>query len=190
MIFGFNTDVKSGDTVYHVQSEAREPERILQTQVFVRGRCIGKHTTSYSDKVADADFSEKQMEKMLREQHKSVLTAVREGRLESILDKPENHSRPLKLEWLNADSASSEDALVVRLMVCEGEGAAVQGAQITSRVKLGQDPPLYCQAVSDSSGHAELKIASAASLSNSNILIQATHSGRVTTRKFRLRKKH
>ena len=31
MIFGFNTDVKSGDTVYHVQSEAREHERILQT---------------------------------------------------------------------------------------------------------------------------------------------------------------
>src|SRR5437868_10241152 len=78
MIFGFNTDVKSGDTVYHVQSEAREHERILQTQVFVRGRCIGKHATSYSDKVADADFSEKEMEKMLREQHKSVLTAVRD----------------------------------------------------------------------------------------------------------------
>jgi len=36
MIFGFNTDVKQGDTVYHVQSEARENELILQTQVFVR----------------------------------------------------------------------------------------------------------------------------------------------------------
>ena len=48
MIFGFNTDVKSGDTVYHVQSEAREHESILQTQVFVRGRCIGKKAASYA----------------------------------------------------------------------------------------------------------------------------------------------
>ena len=49
MIFGFNTDIKQGDTVYHVQSEARESELLLQTQVFVRGRCIGKRATSYAE---------------------------------------------------------------------------------------------------------------------------------------------
>ena len=54
MIFGFNTDVKHGDTVYHVQSEARENELLLQTQVFVRGRCIGKRATSYADKAAES----------------------------------------------------------------------------------------------------------------------------------------
>ena len=47
MIFGFNTDVKHEDTVYHVQSEAREGEQLLQTQVFVRGRCIGKRAIPY-----------------------------------------------------------------------------------------------------------------------------------------------
>src|ERR1700722_19120603 len=50
MIFGFNTDIKHDGTVYHVQSEAREHELLLQTQVFVRGRCIGKHAVSYADK--------------------------------------------------------------------------------------------------------------------------------------------
>ena len=39
-------------TVYHVQSEAREGELLLQTQVFVRGRCIGKRASSYADKAA------------------------------------------------------------------------------------------------------------------------------------------
>ncbi len=48
MIFGFNTDIKQQDTVYHVQSEARESEQLLQTQVFVKGRCIGKRAVSYS----------------------------------------------------------------------------------------------------------------------------------------------
>ena len=50
MIFGFNTDIKHDDTVYHVQSEARENELTLQTQVFVRGRCIGKRALSYPKK--------------------------------------------------------------------------------------------------------------------------------------------
>ena len=61
MIFGFNTDIKQGDTVYHVQSEARESELLLQTQVFVRGRCIGKHATPYGDKLAGG-FTDQQKE--------------------------------------------------------------------------------------------------------------------------------
>src|SRR5450755_5111790 len=47
MIFGFNTDIRHQDTVYHVQSEAREGEQLLQTQVFVKGRCIGKRAVPY-----------------------------------------------------------------------------------------------------------------------------------------------
>jgi len=42
MIFGFNTDVKVNDTVYHVPSEARENDLLLQTQIFIKGRCPGE----------------------------------------------------------------------------------------------------------------------------------------------------
>ena len=82
MIFGFNTDVKQGDTVYHVQSEARENELILQTQVFVRGRCIGKRATSYAERLAQGDFTDQQKEQILRDQHRLVLDSIREGRLD------------------------------------------------------------------------------------------------------------
>ena len=68
MIFGFNTDVKHGDTIYHVQSEAREGELLLQTQVFVRGRCIGKRAKSYASKANEAQFGDAQKEQQLREQ--------------------------------------------------------------------------------------------------------------------------
>ena len=57
MIFGFNTDVKHGDTIYHVQSEARESELLLQTQVFVRGRCVGKKATSYAARASDGNLA-------------------------------------------------------------------------------------------------------------------------------------
>src|SRR6202167_2328494 len=89
MIFGFNTDVKHGDTIYHVQSEARESEKLLQTQVFVRGRCVGKKATSYSASAAQAGFGDPQKEQQLRDQHRLVLEAIREGTLESVLDRAE-----------------------------------------------------------------------------------------------------
>ncbi len=85
VIFGFNTDVKYGDTVYHVQSEARQHELLLQTQVFVKGRCLGKHATSYAEKTKEPSFSEDLMHEMLKEQHKHFVTAVREGRIEAEL---------------------------------------------------------------------------------------------------------
>src|SRR5260370_20033316 len=85
MIFGFNTDIKRDDTVYHVQSEARESEQLLQTQIFVRGHCIGKRATSYASTMA-GDFSDQHKETMLREQHRHVLDAIREGKLESVVD--------------------------------------------------------------------------------------------------------
>src|ERR1700746_4172436 len=104
MIFGFNTDVKQGDTVYHVQSEARENELILQTQVFVRGRCIGKRATSYAERLSQGDFTDQQKEQMLRDQHRLVLDAIRDGKLEGTLDKPETPEtlsgiKKLDLEW-------------------------------------------------------------------------------------------
>ncbi len=88
MIFGFNTDVKYGDTVYHVQSEARRADHLLQTQVFVRGRCIGKKATSYADRLQDPAFSDDHMHEMLKSQHRAVLDAVRDGNVDMALREP------------------------------------------------------------------------------------------------------
>lgn len=191
MIFGFNTDVKHQDTVYHVQSEAREHERVLQTQVFVRGRCIGKLATPYRSEQRD-DTSEKQLEQSLRTQHKAVLDAIREGRLEGVLGRPDQEvpkaPSGLKLQWTNSDSLRSAEGVMVRIVVSDSE-APVEGAKVTARLKQAQGEPLYSQATTDASGAAELKLGAAnPGLAGSDILVQATHGGRVVTRKFRLRK--
>src|SRR5437660_7635560 len=112
MIFGFNTDIKHEDTVYHVQSEARENELLLQTQVFVRGRCVGKRATPYADKAASGGFSDQQREQILRDQHRLVLDAIREGRLDQVFDKRETPEslaaiKQLDIQWLNADRKST-----------------------------------------------------------------------------------
>jgi len=193
MIFGFNTDVKHDDTVYHVQSEARENELLLQTQVFVRGRCVGKRAVSYSDKAAESGFTDQQKEQILREQHRLVLDSIRDGRLDSVLDRqltPESLAaiKELDVHWLNAGSVHADRNLILRLRVTEG-GTAVEGARLTVRFARPDAAPFYTQVVTSPEGDAELKIdVDEASLPDSAVLVQANYSGRTATRKFHLRK--
>ena len=193
MIFGFNTDVKHDNTIYHVQSEARESELLLQTQVFVRGRCIGKRATSYADKAAQGGFTDQQKGQVLRDQHRLVLDTIRDGRLDSVLDKrdtPETLAaiKELDVQWLNANSVHAERNLIMRLRVTDG-GSGVQGARLTFRFARPDKAPFYTQVVTDASGHAEMTLAmEESSLADSAVLVQASYSGRTATRKFRLRK--
>jgi hypothetical protein len=192
MIFGFNTDVKHGDTIYHVQSEARESERLLQTQVFVRGRCIGKKATSYAGRSADVPFADTQKEQQLREQHRIVLDAIREGKLEEALDRPEPEAlaavKELDVHWLNSDSVHAERNLVMKLRVTEAGNPAI-GARLIFRFARPGASPFYTQAVADSDGGAEINIeVDNSALTDSSLLVQANYEGRTATRKFVLRK--
>jgi hypothetical protein len=190
MIFGFNTDVKHGDTIYHVQSEARESELLLQTQVFVRGRCIGKKATSYAGR--SAQFGDAQKEQQLREQHRLVLDAIREGKLDQALDRAEPEVlavvKELEVHWLNSESIHADRNLTMQLRVTEG-GTAASGARLVFRFARPGAAPFYTQAVADSGGAAEIKIeVEEAQLPDSSLLVQANFEGRTATRKFMLRK--
>jgi hypothetical protein len=192
MIFGFNTDVKHGDTIYHVQSEAREGELLLQSQVFVRGRCIGKRAISYANKAAEPQFGDAQKEQQLREQHRLVLDAIREGKLDNVLDHPEAEAlaavKELDVQWLNAESVHANRTLTRQWRATEA-GAAAPGARLTFRFARPGAAPFYTQAVADSEGAAEVKIdVEEAAMPDSSLLVQANYQGRTATRKFELRK--
>jgi hypothetical protein len=193
MIFGFNTDVKHEDTVYHVQSEARENDFLFQTQVFVRGRCIGKRATSYADRAHQNDFTDKQKEHLLREQHRFVLDSIREGKLEAALDKRDSPEalaaiKQLDMQWVNADSVHKDGALLMRLRVTEG-GAAIPGAKIVSRFGRTDSEPRFSRALSDQEGTAEIRVdVEESALQDSAVLVQADYNGQTATRKFRLRR--
>ena len=193
MIFGFNTDIKHEGTVYHVQSEARQQETLLQTQVFLRGRCIGKRASTYGERSSEPGFAEAQIEQLLREQHKLVSDAVKEGRLESVLDKHETPEslaavKQLDLQWVNASDVFPDSNLLVRLLVTDA-GSPAAGVKLVSRVDRPDEKPTFGDALTDSQGSAEIKFTlDEAALSQASILVQASHSGRTATRKFSLRK--
>ncbi len=192
MIFGFNTDVKHGDTIYHVQSEARESEKLLQTQVFMRGRCIGKKAISYAASAQQPDFGDTQKEQQLRDQHRLVLEAIREGKLDDVLDHAETESlagiKQLDVQWENAASVHSDRKLTMQLHVTEA-GSAVPAARLIFRFARPDAAPFYTQAVTDSAGNAAISIeVDESSLPDSSVMVQANHEGRTVTRKFALRK--
>ncbi|MGA2978197.1 MAG: hypothetical protein ABSD76_01280 [Terriglobales bacterium] len=198
MIFGFNTDIRHEDTVYHVQSEAREGEQLLQTQVFVRGRCIGKRAVPYGSGAQNvgsnvgSNSNDQDREKMLRELHREVLDAIRDGKLDSILDKrdtPETLAavKELDLEWINARSVHSSGALTMQIRVTDG-GATVPGARLTLRFARPDAAPYYAQVLTDAKGNAEMNVqVDEKSLAEASVLVQASFDGRTATRKFQLR---
>ena len=187
MIFGFNTAVKHGETLYQIQSEPRERERMLETQVFVGGRCIGKRASPYDEVFFQPGSIEYQLHELLREQHRMVVEAAREGRLDQVLGGAAIRAQ-LAVQFLNADSVFVDDSVVMRFRVTAG-GEAVPGASLTSRVRVLEADPIYSQAVTDAAGTAEMKVAlREAALQDADILVEAVHSGRTAWRKFRLRK--
>ena len=202
MIFGFNTDIKHEGTVYHVQSEARQQEKLLQTQVFLRGRCIGKRASHYDGisapsaevpKSGEAGLSESQVEQLLREQHKLVSDAIKDGRLESVLDKHEAPEalasvRQLDLQWINASDVFPDSSLLLNLLVTEA-GAAISGAKLVSRLDRLEQKPAFSEAVADSEGKVEIKLnVDEAAMTSAAVLVQASHQGRTVTRKFTFKK--
>lgn len=194
MIFGFNTDIRHEDIVYHVQSEAREAEQLLQTQIFVKGRCIGKRAVPFAASAGKggSPTSDQDREKMLRELHREVLDAIRDGKLESVLDKRDSSEtlaavKELDLEWVNAGSVHSNSALTMFIRVTDG-GATVEGARLTLRFARPDAAPYYAQVVTDAHGNAEMSVrVDEGALADSSVLVQASFGGRTATRKFQLR---
>ncbi|ABF40318.1 hypothetical protein Acid345_1316 [Candidatus Koribacter versatilis Ellin345] len=189
MIFGFNTDVKFKGTVYHIQSEARKHDQHLQTQVFVRGRCIGKKATPYGEHAADPDFSDDKMHEMLKVQHKGVVEAVREGRVGEVLH--ETYGIPtangFTLQWSNAHSVVQEGVVVMRFLVSLA-GAPCNGARLISKVVFPDREPIFTELKCDVGGSVETRVpAEDEGLETASIYVQAHYGDHIATRKYRLR---
>jgi hypothetical protein len=191
-IFGFNTDVKVGDAVYHVQSEAREADLLLQTQVFVKGRCIGKRASSYAEVKLQPEFSIEQMHELLKAQHKAMLDAVKAGSAESLFcnsSEVQNvRGDGLAMKWSNADAVFNSDVAVLRLVVSDG-GAPADGALVTSRLEIGLNAPIHSQSATDEQGNAELEVQlPEAQGAEMPVLVRAKYNDKTVTRKFRLKR--
>jgi hypothetical protein len=137
-IFGFNTDVKQADVVYHVQSEARQNDLLLQTLIFVKGQCVGKQAFSYAHELAHPGFSTEAMHELLKAQHKAVIDAIQQGQLHAVLgggaEVQDVGGSGLSLQWKAPASAGDAADLPVSFQVLNLGQPAV-GAEICSSIE-------------------------------------------------------
>lgn len=191
-IFGFNTDVKHGETVYHVQSEARQSDLLVQTLVFVKGLCVGKRATSYAGKAAAPDFSDQAIHELLKAQHRTVVDAINAGNLESALgttgDIQDIGGSGLSLNWIKSEPIAGQSSITMHFQVTDA-GKAVAGAEVVSRVGSAADAAVIGRAKSDGAGNVQMQITMTDDLRReAAITVQATHGGKSATRKFRLKR--
>ena len=80
MVTGFNTDIKHGGVVYHVQTEPRKDAGI-ETTVYMRGAVIHSLKTSYQDLVDSPDYGDEKVRQRLEDQHRQVIARIRAGEI-------------------------------------------------------------------------------------------------------------
>jgi hypothetical protein len=181
VIFGYNTEIRLGDTVYHVQSEARSCERLLDTQVFVKGHCITKRSTPTEQGGAPESVQES-----LRLQHRSVVESIRGGQLE--LAHAETHDLNVNLRCTSAKREATE--LVLGFQVTR---AGVPMHDVRLRCFLTEadravPPELISEPVTNHEGMAGLRIDGALP-ANAELQMELDGEEGKIVRRFRLRQR-
>ncbi len=191
MIFGFNTDVKHGETVYHVMSEPRADDLLLQTIIYVRGAIVGKRAWSYASFVMRPDFSNEAMHELLKEQHRKVVQGIREGKLATILgdtNEITDTGGDLSVRCLDPDGAYFDGVVKLRFAVTS-QSTAVKGARVHCALGVAPVADATAEADTDESGTAEIQLPlERIAPGDFSLMIRATDGPRSVTRKLRLRR--
>lgn len=83
MITGFNTDIKHGNRVFHVQTEDKGAENpFVESLVYVGGEIIASKKTPYSDSALDSG-GQGAIQEMMETQHRKMIAAVQRGRFDT-----------------------------------------------------------------------------------------------------------
>ncbi|MHB8609313.1 MAG: hypothetical protein ACYDCG_13510 [Candidatus Acidiferrales bacterium] len=117
MLFGHNTNVKVGETVYHVQTEDRgTANALIDTTVYCRGRVLHRRTHNYIDLLPLDPEREESLKKRIAEQHRTATEEVRSGALHLV--PPPLHAQEYKEEAGSAahSNASAAPALALELI--------------------------------------------------------------------------
>lgn len=187
-IFGFNTNVQRDEVTYHVESQARPGDLLLQTMIFVKGQCLAKHAFSYAAMTLQSGFSEELMHGLLKAQHKNVIDALQRDPIAKVLvspaEIPDVGGSGLAIKWSNAGDQARDNQVVLRLQVLDS-GSPVGGAIVVIRPYPPGDSRGLAQSLSDSSGSVALVVPVTAG--EPAVIAQASHGGKSATRKLRLK---
>ncbi len=136
MLFGHNSNVKAGDTTYHVQTEDRgAANALIDTTVYFRGRVLHRRTNNYFDLLPLNPDHEQALKVRLDEQHRTVVEEIRTGALHLALPQDDKSaSQVLLLDLINAKTWLSGKRALLQVAVRNQTNQGVEGSQVTARV--------------------------------------------------------
>ncbi len=169
MIFGFNTDLRVGNAVYHVQTEDRgDANPVLDTTIYAKGRILHRRVSSYKEYRESPEFNPAALRQRLEEQHRAIIDELRSGAL--VFEAPPAAPAPaakaaapeppapagILVQLLNPASWLAAGTATLKLeLKSKGSGEAVVGADIRVTV-TGAKGPVEFAVKTDSAGCAEL----------------------------------
>ncbi len=82
MITGYNTDVRHGDVVLHVQTEDKGlGNPFVESIIYVSGQVLAARRSSYAALVAEGK-GEREIAGLMDHQHRTIIAAIRAGRFD------------------------------------------------------------------------------------------------------------
>jgi hypothetical protein len=83
MITGFNTNVKYGDTIYHVQTEDKGVKNpLIESLIYVKGAIVDSCRTPYRHLLQLETFTDSVLQKILDFQHRQIVSAIKKGQFQ------------------------------------------------------------------------------------------------------------
>jgi len=136
MSSGFNTDVRIGDRVFHVQTEDCGPARpVIDTVIYQNGQILHRRASSYEEFLAAPQFSPESLRERVEAHHRSVIESLRAGALDAeIATAIEQSAQTAGIEitllnpgsWLSAGNVSLSLEIVRRSDRQPEPGASVE----------------------------------------------------------------
>jgi hypothetical protein len=86
VITGFNTDIKHGEKVYHIQTEDKGLQNpYIESLVYVGGEILASKKTSYAEQLKTG-VDEKWIGGLMEQQHRTMIAAIKRGRFDQPAD--------------------------------------------------------------------------------------------------------
>lgn len=148
MITGYNTDVRHGNRIFHVQTEDKglsNPK--IETLIYVGGEILDNYRSSYED-LLGGPISESVIQGRMDEQHKLVIRDIKNGKYDAtpadpaLAEQAVFNDRPLDqaiLEYLQAEGDLDTLELVLDEPMRPVFGSPFQ-VRVRARLCVSQNP--------------------------------------------------
>ena len=147
MITGYNTDVRHGNRIFHVQTEDKgvtNPR--IETLIYVGGEILDSFRSSYEDLLAMPPLAESVVQGRMDEQHRAIIRDIKNGKYDltppDLLEQQAFNDRPLDqaiLEFLQQEGDVDTLELVLDQPLKPTFGTLFQ-VQFRARLCQSQSP--------------------------------------------------